>query len=627
MCGFVGLYDKEGKYNISLENSLKKIIHRGPDAQKILKLQKGLALGFVRLAILDLTDAGEQPMSLENQKVTIVFNGEIFNYKELREQLIQKGHMFHSKSDTEVLLHMYQEYGINMLEQLEGMYAIALADQKKEELYLIRDRFGIKPLYYAIQDGVVGFASEIKAMLDMPHVTKNISHEQIGDFLRYEYIHAPNTVFSDIKKIMPGNYIKISAKGLETIEYWDCRRQPQIFISIEEAKKRIIEELKNSLRLHLRSDVPIGVFLSGGIDSGVLAALVSEEVSTVSTYTLRFEDNEFDESNLAKLVSDKYSTNHHCYTVSAQDMKTLLPEMIWYCDELLGDSGILPNYIINKLVAKDGIKVVLSGAGGDELFAGYNYYFGNKKEQFIGTFPGLTNMAAAMIKKVSPLTSKKMKTAALLKKYPEKHMIESEQIFDEMLLDKLGNGFHMAFNIKEFYFNQFQQQGLNGLLYTDIKTYLTDDLMLLADRTTMAHSVEGRIPFLYRPLVELAMSLPESIKAPKKQRKWLLREIAKEYLPEELLNAPKRGFCSPILKWGKGDFGDYIYKILNHEQSISREYWDADAYRGFVSDKNNYVQNFPKMYLLLILELYMRVHVDNNFFSKDEIALEKIYGY
>lgn len=626
MCGFVGVCDKQSIYNFDISKALKKIYHRGPDDQKMIKLRQGITFGFSRLAIIDLTEAGSQPMSNKDGDITIVFNGEIFNYRELKNQLLEKGHKFCSNSDTEVLVHMYEEYGIAMLEQLEGMYAIALADQRKDKLYLIRDRVGIKPLYYCNKEDVLTFASELKAMFDMPNVSKSISNQHIAEFLQYEYIHAPNTLFSDIKKVLPGHYLEIHNSEAEDVEYWDCCKQPVASMTVEEAEREAVEILRRSLELHLRSDVPIGLFLSGGIDSGILAALASEQIPEVNTYTLRFEENDFDETHLAELVAKKYNTKHHCYTVSAQDMEKLLPEMLWYCDEPLGDSGILPNYIINSLVAKDGIKVVLSGAGGDELFAGYQYYFGSKKEQIVNKFSILSKAIVAFTKGRKPDFARKIEKALLLGKYPEKHMIASEQIFDSDTLIKLLGNNCMFTNRKEAYYTRCNQSGLNGLLYTDIKTYLTDDLMLLADRTTMAHSVEGRVPFLYRPLIEFAMGIPENIKAPKGQRKWLLKRIAKKYLPQELLEAPKRGFCSPVLSWGKGEFGDYAFKILNSESSLKREYWNQTEYQRFVSDKSQYKYNFAQIYLLLILELYMRVHVDHEFSSKENIDLEKIYA-
>lgn len=625
MCGFIGVYDKNNNYNLSLDKNLQKILHRGPDSQKILEIDKEIKLGFVRLGIIDLTEDGEQPMLSQEKDIIIVFNGELYNYKELKKELENKNHEFISNSDTEVFLHMYMEYGLNMLDRLEGMYAAVIVDKNKEELYLIRDRFGIKPMYYSNKNEMISFASEIKALLDLPNITKDISKDAIAEYLQYEYIQAPNTIFKDIKKLLPGHYIKISKGKLKEYEYWDCNQINEQNMTIEEAKEQVISKLKESLKFHLRSDVPIGIFLSGGIDSGLLVALASEEIKNIDTYTLKFEDGEFDESSLAQKVANKYMTNHHCYRVSPQDMSKLLPEMIWFCDEPLGDSGILPNYIINSFAAKDGIKVVLSGAGGDELFAGYNYYFGSNKEKFIMKFGFIFKIIAKLLKKIKPNIAEKIEIALLGISNPEKHMIRSKEIFNPKEIVAIMKNEIKILEKKEIYYSKYKNKGLNSLLYVDLKTYLPDDLMLLSDRTTMAHSIEGRVPYLYKPLVEYAFSIPEEIKTPKKQRKWLLKEIAKKYLPKEIIDAPKRGFCSPILKWSSNDFGEYAFRILNSNRSILREFWDRDNYKKFVSNKENYKNNFSRIYLLLVLEVFFRVHIDNNYNSKDDIDLEKIY--
>lgn len=625
MCGFAGFCDFNGKININMDNTLVRIRHRGPDSQKSTVTGNGVFLGFVRLAIIDLSSDGEQPMQSEDGNVTVVFNGEIYNHVELRQKLRQMGHTFKSSSDTEVLLHMYLEYGIKMVDELEGMFAIALIDEKLDKIFLIRDRFGIKPLYYSMKEGL-SFGSEIKVFSDMPGVTKNMDMDSIAEFLQYEYVQAPNTIFSDIKKMLPGHYMEIQKHGVKNVEYWNCDEIMQSDSDVTEAKKRIISQMRDSLKLHLRSDVPLGVFLSGGIDSGLLVAFASEQVKHLNTYTLRFENGDFDESNLAELVAKKYQTKHHCYQVSARDMKELMPKIVWYCDEPLGDSGILPNYIINELVAKDGIKVVLSGAGGDELFAGYNYYFGSSKEKLVTEHPHVAKAASNILKGIRPEMAKKIENALLSKEHPEQHMIKCEETFStETVRTLIGKNIEFR-RTKENYYRKNKLLGVNKLLFMDLKTYLPDDLLLLADRTTMAHSVEGRVPFLYSPLVEYAMSLSESVKSPERNRKWLLREIAKEYLPKELLNAPKMGFCSPIMRWATGEFGEHVFEVLTSERSCNREFWNKQEYYKFVSDKKNYKERFSKIYLLYVLEMYMRVHIDNDYSKAEAIELESIYG-
>lgn len=627
MCGFAGVYDAEGKRKYSMEELVRVILHRGPDQQKILDLDDRIHLGFARLSIIDL-EGGAQPMSNADGSITVMCNGEIYNYLELKKKLQKEGCRFRSSSDTEVLLNMYEHHGISMLSEIQGMYGIAVIDRKAEVLYLARDRFGIKPLYYSCKkNGLIGFASEVKPLLKLPFVSGRISRKSVAEFLAWEYVQAPDTIFSDIRKVMPGHYLKLSADSFEDISYWDCCNiKEDSGLTVKECKDTVIRLLEESMELHLRSDVPLGVFLSGGIDSGLLAAFAGKKLPSLNTFTLKFEGGDFDESGLAELAAKKYHTNHHCYTVNADDFKRLLPQMIWYFDEPLGDSGMLPNYMLNGLAAKEGIRVILSGAGGDELFAGYSYYFENRKEHYMNSIPYFFGGIAKLVKNTAPGLSEKIVRSLSYCRDPFEHMLLCERAFDRESILCLSGTKADGLNKKRHYHKRCLAGGLNGMLYTDIKTYLADDLMLLSDRSCMAHSVEGRVPFLHHPLAEFALSIPDSIKAPGGQRKWLLREIAKEYLPAEILRAPKMGFCSPVQKWEKFGFGNFARHILNSERSIGREIWNTGEYRRFVSDQRNYRKNFQKIYLLLILELYFRIHADHTFESAQSVRQGDIYG-
>lgn len=625
MCGFIGVYDRSTDKGYDLDRLVKLIHHRGPDKQNVESVKASYGIAFARLAIIDI-DGGAQPMHSQDGSIAVMCNGEIYNYVELRKTLIKAGVKFNTSSDTEVVLRLYEKYGIHLVDDLEGMYAISIIDKKRNVTYLVRDRFGIKPLYYTwTNKGKYAYASEVKPLLRLPFVTKNIRKKSIADFLTYEYIHAPYTVFKDIKKVMPGHYLVLSETGLKDVAYWDCADSKEdTSISIEECKKQIIELMRESLKLHLRSDVKLGCFLSGGIDSGLVTALASEQVSHLDTYTLRFENSDFDESGLAKMVARRYGTNHHCYTVNADDFQKLLAEMTWYFDEPLGDSGILPNYILNRIVNANDTKVILSGAGGDELFAGYAYYFGSKTEQAIAKFPGSAKMVSGMLRHISADLSEKFFRASQLRKDPVAHLVIAEHAFMDGEVKRLCGA--VAERTKEYYAARSNGGMLNRLLYTDIKTYLADDLLLLADRSCMAFSVEGRVPFLYRPFVEYAMSLPSEIKAPDGQRKWLLKEVAKEFLPEEVIHAPKMGFCSPIQNWQRLGLGKFAFDILNSPKSTQRDIWNKQEYVKFVSNKDNYSKFFNKIYLLLVLEIFFRIHIDHDYPNPNEIDLEVLYA-
>lgn len=626
MCGFVGVYDKAGTASYDVDSVLKLLYHRGPDEQRIIKL-RNITIGFARLAIIDL-EGGSQPMQSKDGSVTVAINGEIYNYVELRKELISKGVAFRTSSDTEVLLQMYMNYGLDMLPRLQGMFGIVIADDRKDEILLIRDHSGIKPLYYTVGNtDKIGFASEIKPLLRLPFVTKEIRKESVAEFLQCEYVQAPNTIFNDIRKVKPGHYITIKDSILSEHKYWDCNDAVlDQTLTVDLAKKKVIGELKHSLSLHLRSDVQLGFFLSGGIDSGLLVALASEQIDNIDTYTLKFENGDFDETALAQKVAERYDTNHHCYTVRADDFERLLPQILWYFDEPLADSGILPNYMLNEFVQKDGTKVILNGAGGDELFAGYTYFFENDTEKKVNAHPIVSGFAEKVLGVVKPDLSQKVHRSLLYKKDPLAHMLHCEQAFQKEDVERLTGISPDGMKIKEGYGKSLEQGGLNALLYTDFKTYLTDDLMLLSDRTSMAYSIEGRVPYLYHPLIELAFSIPSEIKAPEGKRKWLLKEIARDYLPKEIFEAPKMGFCSPIQTWANNGFSEFAYKILNSEKTLARDVWERNEFKVYVENKANYSEHFNRVFLLLILELFFRIHIDGDYESKEEIKVEEIYG-
>lgn len=625
MCGFIGLCDHKTASEYNIGTFLRLIKHRGPDSQNTEKVSDIYSVAFTRLAIIDL-EGGNQPMHSGDGNITVMCNGEVYNYIELREKLKAEGTLFHTASDTEVVLRLYEKYGIRLTEYLEGMYAISIVDKKRKCTYLIRDRFGIKPLYYTWKSPKrFAYASEIKPLLRLPFVSKNIRRKSVADFLAYEYIHAPYTIFEDIKKVFPGHYLVLSETGIEDVEYWDCADlEDNPDISVEHAKKKVVELMRESLTLHLRSDVKLGFFLSGGLDSGLITAFASEQVSNIDTYTLRFEHADYDESGLAEQVAKRYHTKHHNFTVNADDFSRLVAEMLWYFDEPLGDSGILPNYILNRLVRENDTKVILTGAGGDELFAGYGWYFGGKVDKRIARHCIAGKAAAQILKGINPDVAYKIHRGTLLYDSPVEHLIATEHAFRDDETMRLCGAVEEG--IKRNYGNRYNGGDLNKTLYMDIKTYLADDLLLLADRACMAYSVEGRVPFLYKPLVEYAMSIPAEVKTPGGNRKWLLREIAKDYLPDDILYAPKMGFSSPVQTWQRHGLGDFAYQILNSKKSTGRSIWKTDAYKRYVSNKGNYRKQFNKIFLLFVLEVFFRVHIDNDFTSADEIVPEKLYG-
>lgn len=626
MCGFLGLVNHRGVLSEDEFNNVLQVIrHRGPDSQSIFDLGNTYArLGFVRLSIIDI-DGGTQPIYNETKSVAVILNGEIYNYVELAEELKQQGYVFTTNSDTEVLVHLYEEYGINMISKLRGMFAFALWDDVKQELYLVRDRIGIKPLYYTSNNGMFGFGSEIKPLLRFPFVTKELSERGINLFLNYGYIIAPDTIFKDIKKLEAGHYLLIKKDQIIDTEYWDCRNPEQNLEAVGDIEEKVIQLFKESIRMHMRSDVPIGVYLSGGIDSGLIAAFAAQEAGKISTYTIRFEDAEFDESYMAAKVAEKYHTEHHCYTVSNKQMMELFPKMMWVFDEPLGDSGILPNYLINELVAKDGIKVVLSGAGGDELFAGYLYYFENEREKKLRKLAPLVKIAAKITKKSSPELSGKLIRSIIYDSDRYEHYNGHKIVWGNEELQNLLNLNDRTVKSTRKYFDEFNGEHLNKVLYTDLKTYLCDDLLYLTDRACMIHSVEGRVPFLDHRLVEYALSIPAEKKTLNGNRKGMLKQIAEQFLPAEMINLPKQGFNAPVNSWSNGEFGQLMIKVLRSDRCQNRVFWNEKYLNRYLGQKEVLGKAFHKTYLLFSLEMYLRIHVENDYDSVMAVDWKEAY--
>ncbi|MGV8124322.1 MAG: asparagine synthase (glutamine-hydrolyzing) [Candidatus Xenobiia bacterium LiM19] len=622
MCGFLGIYSKGEKTDVNLDSFMKLINHRGPDSTSFYHNDsKSLSMGFARLSIIDL-ETGNQPVFNEDKSVVVLFNGEIYNYQELTAQLKKSGHHFATKGDSETIAHLYEEYGEEFLQHLEGMFAIVLWDEKRKILYLARDRFGIKPLYYYNKNSHLIFASEIKPILHFPSVSREFSDDALSQYVSYGYTLAPHTIFKDIKKVLPGHYFTITKDTIIDKKYWDLNAPQYSESTLEETKSSILNLFDRSIQLHLRSDVPLGAFLSGGIDSGLLVARATKFLPSLKTYTLKFADSSLDESSLASLVAERYETQHQCFTVESKDLCNMLPSILWYCDEPLADSGVLPNYIICHLAKKDGVRVVLSGAGGDELFAGYTYFFPTAMEKRLLKSPVLVNGISVCTDFLNPELARKLRRALSYHSRPAEHYVghvTATSLRERNLLLKYKNSND---TVRKEYFNSFQGDFLNAKLYSDIKTYLTEDLMLLTDRTTMAHSLEGRVPFLHHPFVEKAMSIPSEIKAPGDERKWLLKEIAKAFLPEKIIHAPKSGFNSPINQWTKGPLGTYIISLLSTETALNRPWWNRAFLKKFVKKDNLKGRYCHVLFMLFMLEMFCRIHSDSSFNSPPATSME-----
>jgi len=614
MCGICGIINFDHDHHVE-ENILLKMrdvmIHRGPDDAG-LYLKENVGLGHRRLSIIDLA-GGRQPMSNEDGSVWISYNGEIYNYIELKERLLSSGHIFKTNSDTEVIIHAYEEFGESCLDHLRGMFAFAIWDENKRRLFAARDRLGIKPFYYTVSDGSLIFASEIKSILVNEQVERKVDEKALYYYLNVRYVPGPLTMFAGIYKLQPGHYLISNGSSISIKNYWDLKDCTAFDIDPAKNNESTFYDLiRDCVRMRLMSEVPLGVFLSGGIDSSLVVALMSEiSNNQIKTFSVGYKDdygvNEFD---YAAIVAEKFNTEHHEFPISSQDFHDFLPKLVWHMDEPVSDPAAIPLFYLSQY-AKDYVTVVLSGEGADEIMAGYYIY---KKMLTIEKFRKLPGLVRDKI--ILRLLSSIFRNGKLAK-YVE---------FAKIPLELRYKGVSRAFEKKDLenlykekpnldeslddhyraYFEKVQNGNLlNKMLYVDTKTWLPDDLLMKADKMTMAASQELRVPFLDHKLAEFAYRLPQSEKLNGNVTKYLLRKIASNILPEAIINREKKGFPIPISQWFKGDLFDLSREVLLDSSSVSKEYFDH-AYIARLIDghKNDKFNNSEKIWNLIVFEYW-----------------------
>lgn len=565
MCGISGYYQFETERKVEMsriKNMLDTLFHRGPDGEGMF-VHNNIALGHRRLAIIDLA-TGDQPMFSDDKSKVLVFNGEIYNYIELREELINLGYKFHTNSDTEVLLNAYSHWGVGCLSKLNGCWAFALWDENIKQLLLSRDRIGEKPLFYSMFDNTLVFGSEIKCLVAYG-IPKEINNEFIEIYLTLGYIPTPYTFFKGIKKLRQGHYILANANGLIERKYWD-------FPSIDEANmlnndKLVYDEfeflLKDSVKIRMRSDVPYGAFLSGGLDSSSVVAIMSETSAfPVETFTIGFNDQAYDERNLANEVVRKFSTNHHERLVQQDTFDEALENVIYHYDEPFGDSSAIPSGYLAKY-ASEKVKMVLTGDGGDEVLSGYNSYLGLKltsKYQKIPSFlrkgiPSFLDFMARPVKGEARYRLNRLRNICY-----SGNMDFNSRMIEKMAWTRVDDikGIVADFHEKQFPVEEFINDLMKGcsfkddfykMMYLQFRLPLPDDMLAKVDRMTMAHSLEARIPFLDHRLIEFMINVHKDVKLPGSERKSVLKNTIGKQLPAALINAPKKGFVVPVREW------------------------------------------------------------------------------
>jgi len=597
MCGITGIYaftDKGKTFFSQLNNSVATLKQRGPDANGIFTHNK-VALGHTRLSIIDTSNAGAQPFTDASGRYTIVFNGEFFNYKEHRKSLLEKGIKLKSESDTEVLLHLYIAEGARCLEKVNGFFAFAIYDNREEKLFVARDRMGVKPLLIYQDEDKFIFGSEMKTLLAYG-ISKEIDEVSLYTYLQLNYIPAPNSIFKTVKKLEAGNYLEIANCKLQITNYYQIPK-PIInyqlsIINYQTAQKKLVELLDASVQRRMIADVPLGAFLSGGIDSSVITALAAQHTKHLNTFSIGFKDEPlFDETRYAQLVAKKYQTNHTIFSLSNNDLFACLHSVLDYIDEPFADSSALAVFILSQHTRKF-VTVALSGDGADELFAGYNKHRAEYQARSGG-------IAANLVKLLKPVwdvlpksrNSKFGNKIRQLQKFSEgMNLNEKERYWRwaglmnerdaENLLDLTGfknlSGLHDEYSKRKKeilkYLNSLPfGEGQGGVLYTDMHLVLQNDMLVKVDMMSMANSLEVRTPFLDWTVVDFAFSLPSEYKIDEKMKKKIVQDAFRNYLPEELYNRHKQGFEVPLLKWFQTELKSMITDDLLNDNFIKQQ--------------------------------------------------------
>lgn len=587
MCGITGFIDFKGASSEhDLEQMTHSLEHRGPDGFGTFihgTAHYKIGLGHRRLSILELSELGKQPMNWN--QYTIVFNGEIYNFSEIKSDLQKRGHQFLSESDTEMILHAYGEWGEKCLDRFIGMFAFVIYDADKEAIFIARDRAGVKPLFLYQNNGLFLFASELKAFHQHPDFEKHISIPAVQAFLQYGSVPTPHCIFEHCRKLEPGHFMRSSLKNFqpETVQYWnvyDYYNQPKLDLSVEEAKNQTEELLQSACEYRMVSDVPVGVFLSGGYDSTCVTALLQKErTEALRTFTISVPDIGLNEAPYAKTIAEVLKTNHTETECSAREAIDLISELPYFYDEPFADSSAIPTTLVSK-IARQHVTVALSADGGDEVFAGYNRYemilkYGEKlnkipafaRKSMAGVMDRIPADSIPVLKNKYNFAQRYEKTKAILRNTSDRNiMLSVSQLFTDEQIEKLS--MH-SFEKLSSYFDSTELTNYSPLAFAqamDYQTYLLDDILQKVDRASMTVSLESREPLLDHRLIEFAAQLPDDFKFRDGSKKWLLKEIVHRYIPKSVMDRPKMGFAIPIESWLRNELRDLLETYLSRER-------------------------------------------------------------
>ena len=623
MCGICGLASIQSDQIQTEEAVIRRMTqtlqHRGPDSDGFY-LNSRVMLGMRRLSIIDL-DTGEQPITNEDGTVVVIFNGEIYNFRSLRRALENKGHHFRTQSDTEVIVHAYEEYGERCLEHLNGMFAIAIWDRRYDVLFLARDRLGIKPLFYWHDSRHLVFGSEIKAVLAHPAAPREIDLSALDAFLSVEYIAGSQTIYSGIRKLQPGHYLKLHDGQVDIVRYWNIRKSetPQ-----DEAAciEHLTELIDDAVRMRMVSDVPLGAFLSGGIDSSTVLAFMSRHsTQPVRTFSIGFDDVTYNELPIAAQVADFFQTDHS-FRVLDPDVRSMAFDLVGQFDEPFGDFSIFPTFLVSRL-AREHVKVVLTGDGGDEVFGGYDTYVAQWLSRYYRWVPESvrTKILPALMAQFPPQAAKKglinkakrwVEGAALPDNLQHvrwmifSDLAQKDRLYSSEFKTALGKDASLA--PFEAYFEE--AAGFNSLgqqQYVDIKTYLAEDILTKVDRMSMATSLEARVPLLDYRIVEFAVNLPAHMKLRKGQTKWILRQAMAPHLPSAVLRKPKQGFSIPMKHWLTGPLKPMMQDLLSPAALQQHGYFEAATVQQWMDEHlKGKVNHSHRLWGLIVFQIWMQ---------------------